>query len=123
MQFSKKVVLILLCSLAFFSCQSKIDINIETYRVARGEFLASVTETGELKAVNSEMISAPSIDWRFGALKITRLVEDGDQVAAGDVIVEFDKAEVEKAIVDAKAEFGNRESRASQNIGATSVPD
>lgn len=102
---SKKVMSILLGGLALVSCQSKVNLNIETYRVTRGQFLASVTETGELKAVNSEMINAPSIDWRFGALKITQLVEDGAQVAAGDVLVEFDKAEVEKAIVDAKAEL------------------
>ena len=89
----------------FFSCQSNVEINIETYRVTRGEFLSSVTETAELAAINSELISAPNIDWRFGQLKVVQLVEDGSQVQAGDTLVEFDKAEVEKAIIDAKAEL------------------
>ena len=58
-----------------------------------------------MAAVNSEAISAPSISWRFGALKITKLVDDGKQVEKGELLVEFDKAEVQKGIVDAKAEL------------------
>jgi len=105
MQSFTRPVILLLSMLAFIFCQSEMSANIETFKATRGEFLASVTETGELKAVNSVMINAPSIDWRFGALKITQLVEDGAQVNIGDVLVEFDKAEVEKAIVNAKAEL------------------
>ncbi|MBN1478692.1 HlyD family efflux transporter periplasmic adaptor subunit [candidate division KSB1 bacterium] len=89
----------------FLACQSTTDVNIETYRVQRGEFLSSVTETGELAAINSELISAPNIDWRFGQLKVIYIVDDGTQVQAGDTLVEFDKAEVEKAIIDARAEL------------------
>lgn len=100
-----RVCAVLISTLILVSCQSKVSLGIATFKAKRGEFLAGVTETGELKAVNSVMINAPSIDWRFGALKITQLVEDGAQVGVGDVLVEFDKAEVEKAIVDAKAEL------------------
>ena len=75
-------------SIAFllFSCQSKVDVNIETYKVTRGEFLSSVTETGELAAINSQLISAPNIDWRFGQLKVVQIVEDGTQVQPGDTL-------------------------------------
>ena len=89
----------------FSFCQSKRDAIIETYEVKKSTFVSSVTETGELAAVNSEAISAPSISWRFGALKITKLVDDGKQVEKGELLVEFDKAEVQKGIVDAKAEL------------------
>jgi len=99
------ILYIVLLITLFCACQSDVAFEIETYRVKRGEFLSSVTETGELAAVNSVMINAPSIDWRFGQLKIIQLVEDGAQVQAGDTLIEFDKAEVEKAIVDAKAEI------------------
>ena len=51
------VLLITAITCLFFTCQSKVDINIETYKVTRGEFLSSVTETGELAAINSELIS------------------------------------------------------------------
>ena len=38
-------------------------------------------------------------------LKITRLVEDGQQVNAGDTVIIFDNTEVLKAILDAEAEL------------------
>lgn len=89
----------------FFSCQSGPGISVETYTIKPGQFLVSVTDTGELEALNSQTISAPSINWRFGQLKITKIVEDGKQVEAGELLVEFDKAEVQKSIEDAKAEL------------------
>ncbi len=101
----KGCFLLFIAFITLLACQSKMEVNIETYTVNRGEFLATVTETGELAAVNSVMINAPSIDWRFGSLKITQLVDEGSQVQAGDTLVEFDRAEVEKGIVDAKAEL------------------
>ncbi len=96
---------VLLLTAVFFACESTNDVTIETYEVKRGEFLSSVTETGELAAINSELISAPNIDWSFGDLKVVFIVEDGTQVQAGDTLVEFDKAEVNQAIIDARAEL------------------
>lgn len=92
-------------TLLLVACQSKPKTDIETYRVKRGDFMTGITETGELAAVNSQVINAPSIDWRFGLLKITKIVSDGQEVQTGDVLIEFDKADVEKAIIDAKAEL------------------
>ncbi len=86
-------------------CSSEPELEIETFTVEKGEFLYSVTETGELEAVNSITISAPRLSWRFGGTKITNIVEDGSQVNEGDLICEFDKTEVLKALDDAKAEL------------------
>lgn len=97
--------LCLIVVLVFLSCGSKVEMQVETYKVKRGDFLSTVTETGELKAVQSQSIFAPRIDYRFGALKVTKIVEDGEMVEAGQTVVEFDKAEVEKGIIDAKAEL------------------
>jgi HlyD family secretion protein len=94
-----------ICFIVFLCCQSGQQQNIETYKIKRATFRNSVTETGELEAVQSLMISAPNISWRLGSLKIVSLVEDGTQVKAGDKLVEFDKAEVLKNIDDAKAEM------------------
>jgi HlyD family secretion protein len=92
-------------TLLILACQSANQTPIETFKVKRGEFLTSITETGELAAVNSQMINAPSIDWRFGTLKVTKIVDDGEEVDSGKVLVEFDKADVEKGIIDTKAEL------------------
>ena len=96
-----------LISLCFMvgSCQSNTGASLESYTVVRGDFIDSITETGELMAVNSQRITAPSISWRFGGLKITKIIEDGKQVEAGELLIEFDKAEVAKGIDDAKAEL------------------
>jgi len=102
---SKKRYLFLGLVIFILSCHPDVKTTVETFKVKKAEFLTSVTETGELAAVQSEMIYAPSIDWRFGALKITKIVQDGEQVEPGDVLVEFDKADVEKGIIDAQAEL------------------
>lgn len=98
------LILISLC-IMFGSCQSNIGASLESYTVVRGDFTDSITETGELMAVKSQGIVAPSISWRFGALKITKIVEDGKQVERDELLIEFDKAEVAKGIEDAKAEL------------------
>ncbi|MCI0516073.1 efflux RND transporter periplasmic adaptor subunit [candidate division KSB1 bacterium] len=87
------------------SCGSKNSTPISTYQVTEGEFVINVVETGELKATRSIMISAPAISWNFGDLKITKLIDDGTAVQQGDTLVEFDQAEVQKAIIDANAEL------------------
>ena len=100
-----KIVKFIIIIFLFSFCQSKRDAIIETFEVKKNTFVSNVTETGELAAVNSKSVTAPSISWRFGALKITKLVEDGKQVEKGDLLVEFDKAEVQKNTIDAKAEL------------------
>jgi len=87
------------------TCKSGIKDQTQVFEIKPGEFLIDVVETGELKATRSTNISAPAIDWRFGELKITKLIDDGTEVEKGDTLVLFDQAEVQKAIIDAKAEL------------------
>ena len=98
-------ILIFFVLLPLLGCHTRYKDEIETYTVKRGNFISAVTETGELEAVNSETITAPNISWRFGTMKITKIVDDGTQVKKGDVVVEFDIAEVQKGIDDAIAEL------------------
>lgn len=101
---AKKLVLFFLAGIVCGCSQSETR-QIQVYPVTRGEFWVNVVETGELSATNSKMVSAPSISWRFGDMKITKLAEDGTEVKEGDVLVEMDPAEVQKSIIDAKAEL------------------
>ncbi|MBN2410624.1 efflux RND transporter periplasmic adaptor subunit [candidate division KSB1 bacterium] len=103
----KRVIYYLLIPFLSFSlyCSSGTELEIETFTVKKGDFLYSVTETGELEAVNSITISAPRLSWRFGGVKVTNIVEDGSQVQEGDLICQFDKTEVLKALDDARAEL------------------
>jgi len=116
----------LLTIVFLISCSSENKIQeIETYTVERAEFVSAVTETGELKAVNSMNIPAPRISWRFGQLKVTFLVEDGTEVKENDTLAEFDKSEVQKAMEDAQAELdiAQAELRKAEATQASQIED
>ncbi len=76
---------------------------VETYTVKPGVFTNNLIVTGELEAVRSVVVVAPPIDWRFGELKIVKLVDDGKQVAKGELLVQFEEGEVQKAITEAES--------------------
>lgn len=86
-----------------FSCKPKTDKVIQNIPVKKGIFNIEVVESGEINATNAVNISSPALSWRFGQMKITKLVEDGDEIAAGDTAIIFDPSEVEKARIDAEA--------------------
>jgi multidrug efflux pump subunit AcrA (membrane-fusion protein) len=70
--------------------------------VEKGIFYIDMYEEGEIEAIQSINISSPSISWRYGNLKITQLVKDGQEVKAGDTLIVFDPSEVQKGIVEAE---------------------
>ena len=98
------------------ACDSATNTTVETHTLSRGKFLSRVTVTGELEAVQSKLITAPQISWTFGQLKISKLVDDGQQVKKGDLLAQFDKSEVEKALNEAKSnlEIAQSELRKTQ---------
>lgn len=100
-----KITSLIFIAIFFVGCESEIQQEIPTHKVKRGEFTINVVETGELKATRSTMIVAPTISWRFGDLKITKIIEDGKDVQQGDTLVMLDQADVQKSIIDAQAEL------------------
>ena len=85
-----------------FCSNSKTNSTIQTFKVKRGDFVSTVMETGELQAVHSKLIYGPMISRRSGNLKITDIVDDGTAVKKGDILIEFDKAEVQQTIIEVK---------------------
>lgn len=90
----------LLLFLLMISCKSREIKEVPTTHVRSGLFTEELIEEGALRAVNSISINAPAISFRYGGLKITSLVEDGNEVRRGDTLIVFDLSEIEKAIVD-----------------------
>jgi HlyD family secretion protein len=84
-------------------CKTKVDKVIHTAPVRKGGFNIEIVESGEIKATNAINISSPALAWRFGQMKINKIIEDGTEVAAGDIAIVFDPSEVEKARIDAVA--------------------
>ena len=71
--------------------------------VQQGEFVIALDlKSGELEAVQAEQINSPQVR---GQLKITQLFPEGEQVAVGDVVIEFDKAEFEKRVTEAEQQL------------------
>lgn len=96
---SLSLLLFLACLTA---CNKKETQEVAVGKVQRGAFYIDLYEEGEIEAVNSVNISSPTISWRYGNLKITEMVKDGQEVAAGDTLIIFDPSEVQKGIVEAE---------------------
>ncbi|GHT00103.1 hypothetical protein FACS189421_11720 [Bacteroidia bacterium] len=94
--------LFILVVLFLCSCGKKEDDQVPVGKVVKGTFYIDMYEEGEVEAINSINISSPTISWRYGNLKITQLVKDGQDVRAGDTLIVFDPSEVQKGIVEAE---------------------
>jgi RND family efflux transporter MFP subunit len=67
--------------------------SVPTFQVKRGEFLDALQFRGQLKAMKSVTITAPS---NAGDLQILKIATDGTQVKKGDTVVEFDPSKTEQ---------------------------
>jgi len=83
--------------------------SIPTARVQRGPVQVKVFTTGELRAARSAQMIAPPIG---GNLQIVELAQSGDWVSAGDAVVEFDPAEQNFNLEQARFDLD----QAEQNI-------
>jgi HlyD family secretion protein len=66
---------------------------VPTFQVKRVEFLDALQFRGQLKAMKSVTLTAPS---NAGDLQILKIVPDGSQVKKGDIVVEFDPSKTQQ---------------------------
>lgn len=95
--------MLLFCSIVFTMCNKKETQQVPIGKVVRGTLYFDLYEEGEVEAIVSTNITAPRISWRYGNLKITEMVKDGQEVQAGDTLIVFDPSEVLKGIIDAES--------------------
>jgi multidrug efflux pump subunit AcrA (membrane-fusion protein) len=74
-------------------------------RVRRGPFKATLTESGELQARQSKVITMPSYSWQYGRPKLVELVEEGIEVEAGDTVGQLETTGVERVLNEKKADL------------------
>ncbi|MCE9634523.1 MAG: efflux RND transporter periplasmic adaptor subunit [Planctomycetes bacterium] len=67
-----------------------------TFQVTKRDVRVTVTEKGTLKTANQVLVR-PKIP---GQAKILSLVDEGTQVAAGDVVCELDRTEIQREVQD-----------------------
>ena len=69
--------------------------------IQKGDFEATLTETGELLAVNAKSVLVPYVGWKYGwQYKITGMVEHGSLVKEGDSVAQLDPANVMKFLLE-----------------------
>jgi len=91
----KVLIFVLLFSL--FSCRSS---SSDEYSVLSGQFRQSITETGELVAVNASYIIMPRINYIYGYnFKVIGLEDHGKNVNKGDSIIKIDPSSIYKYII------------------------
>jgi RND family efflux transporter MFP subunit len=95
--------------------------DVPTVTLAEAPFTRTVTAEGVLKPVKTTVISAPSEGRE--PLMIAWMVEDGDPVRKGDVVVRFDSQEVTKRLADGQADRAAADSRIEKEktLSATSL--
>ena len=77
-----------------------------TAEVKIGEFVDYVQVRGEIKALHSVQLTAPSI---AGDLQIVKLVPTGTMVKAGDVVVQFDATTLKNTLEQKQSELKSAE--------------
>ena len=103
MEKTGKLGWLFLCIVLLAACKKEDAQQIPLASVTQGTFYLDLHEEGEIEAIQSNNISSPTISWRYGNLKITQIVKDGQEVKAGDTLIVFDASEVQKGIVEAEA--------------------
>ena len=88
------------------------SVDVPTTAVTRGEFIDYLQVRGEVKAVRSIPLTAPS---SAGDLQILELAKNGTTVKKGDVVVRFDPVPVQRTHAEKLSEL----KQAEEEIGKT----
>jgi multidrug efflux pump subunit AcrA (membrane-fusion protein) len=107
-----EVVLFLLFVLLIISCR---ESSPGEYTIMSGLFRQTITETGELVAVNASYVSMPRINYVYGYnFKVIGLVEHGTNVHKGDSIIKIDPSSIYKYIIEKEESLENEQATANK---------
>ncbi len=82
--------------------------EVATTMVRRGDVVVRAYARGELQAVRQMTLTAPNL---FGTVQVTRLAPLGSFARMGDLVVEFDDAEVQSRLEGDQLELAQTEER------------
>ncbi len=112
-------VIVSLVGFAAYRATRKTTVEVPVARVRRGEFVVSVIVRGEVKSSNPVVLTAPQVP----DLQIVRLARDGQRVRKGDVVVEFDSAAQEQALLQQTTTLRTIESQIVQLLAQHKIVD
>jgi len=85
-------------------------VDVPVARVRRADFIISVRTRGELASSKSIVLAAPQVP----NLRLVKLVQSGQMVRKGDLIAQFDAAQIENAIIQRTANVNSADSQIVQ---------
>ena len=90
---------VLVALVLLFRVGSKADAEtaVETAEVTVGDFVETLSMRGEVKALRSAVVTAPS---GAGDVQIITMARSNAPVKAGDIVVEFDKTVVQRTLAE-----------------------
>jgi multidrug efflux pump subunit AcrA (membrane-fusion protein) len=94
-------------------------VEVATVGVRRGEFTITVKARGELKSINSTILTAPQVP----DPKIVKLAESGKMIRKGEVVVEFDAAQLENYYLDRSTSVRTVDSEIVQTKASHKIVD
>ncbi len=107
--------LIVIVAIVWFGRSKQKAEVVLTAEVMQGEFEVLVTVTGELQAMNSELIMGPSDlrsgVFRYGEYKIQDLVVEGTVVDSGSIVAVLDRSTAGNSLLDVEDAIEKAESR------------
>ncbi|MCZ2150538.1 MAG: efflux RND transporter periplasmic adaptor subunit [Bryobacterales bacterium] len=101
----------------YYVTTAKVEVPVQ--KVRRGEFVISVKTRGEIKSVNSVVLSAPQVP----DVRIVKLAESGRPVRKGEVVVEFDAASQEQALLERQTSVRTVDSEVVQTKASHRIVD
>jgi len=114
----KKIALVIsafivILALIIFLTQAGSGPAVASTEVNYGEFVIKVIEAGEIASINSATVSAPRIR---GRLQIVWLIKDGSNVKKGDVLVKFDKEELQQEMLKSLSDLKIAQNEISKKL-------
>lgn len=106
-------------SYAAYRYSTAKPVEVATVGVRRGEFTITVRARGEIRSTHSIVLSAPQVP----TPRIVRLAESGKMIKAGEVVVEFDTAQLENYYLDRATSTRTVESEIVQMKASHKITD
>lgn len=107
-------IILFFAILVSFSCRKS---TLGEYSVMEGPFRQTITQTGELVAVNASYVTMPRINYVYGFnFKLIGLQEHGKHVQKGDSVVKIDPSSIHKYIIEKEESRENEIAASNKQI-------
>jgi HlyD family secretion protein len=106
-------------SFAAYRYNATAPVEVPVASVRKGEFMITVKTRGEIRSTRSVVLAAPQVP----NPRITKLAESGKFIKAGEVVCEFDAAQLENFYLDRQTQVRTVDSEIVQQKASHTIVD